>query len=641
MLLRSDGDVRHVFPTLLCIHLRVICTRRSRGLSETKRDCTVVSKLYSRKGGQTFSQSISRAGAKIRLEASIVDISQPKFKFRLMNLCVCCQCFARFFNNREIFMDSDKGKTGRSFFRNIFLFLLFIGISQNALADDLYVGPPYSVYYGGRDKLASFSSRQEAIDWASKELSYDGDPWCRIVAKDANPFYGSPVRIYYEDSEGYDCALGGFFVYARPYERDSIRKSLGDPCCNAVGNPINAGTGNKYQKETDFNLSEELQLVRYYNSSEQRIDAYFGDSWRHTYDRRMDYASGNREDGSFVESAVFIRQDGKILSFFREDGHWIPETGVQDRLVDIKAEDGSVMGWEFYDANNRVEEFYDLKGFLRAIDYLDGRKTTLSYGPTKYGTAERLLSVQDSSGRKISFAYDYLLRVSSISLPDGEVVKYSYDGGVCDYSMGRLVKVTYPDSSTRKYEYNSDTRCRAGYGDAYLTGIVDESDSKFATFAYESEDEAPSWQYDSYGSRRATLSMHGDGAEKHEFAYLNDESVRITYPEGVSALLNFINYKGNIRLSSVSEPCNPACKQNAQLLNYDDRGYATSSSDFNGNTRTTEFDDEGLLLKQVDAQGTPSERVIAFTWDKTLRRPLSRVTRDAGGLIAESIVLGI
>ncbi|MDZ4152041.1 MAG: DUF6531 domain-containing protein, partial [Methylicorpusculum sp.] len=68
-------------------------------------------------------------------------------------------------------------------------------------------------------------------------------------------------------------------------------KNLGQLACGAVsgGNPINIGTGNKYQLESDYQGAGDFPLVfeRTYNSNKSTFSERFGASsgWRHSYER--------------------------------------------------------------------------------------------------------------------------------------------------------------------------------------------------------------------------------------------------------------------------------------------------------------------------------------------------------------------
>ena len=68
------------------------------------------------------------------------------------------------------------------------------------------------------------------------------------------------------------------------------------------GNPINTGTGNKYQPEPDFSadIHTGLSLTRYYNSQDSTSSG-FGNAWHSTWHRGLTFGGSvvtvTRADG--------------------------------------------------------------------------------------------------------------------------------------------------------------------------------------------------------------------------------------------------------------------------------------------------------------------------------------------------------
>src|SRR5258706_16008507 len=111
-------------------------------------------------------------------------------------------------------------------------------------------------------------------------------------------------------------------------------KDLGEPCkqckkpCPTCGNPINTGTGNKYQAETDLNaaVAGGLSLKRYYNSGrESPLTKVFGGFWQHNYSRKV-FVLGS---GSLAD---YFTGDSAVLTF-QSDGTTLAEAaGISDWL---------------------------------------------------------------------------------------------------------------------------------------------------------------------------------------------------------------------------------------------------------------------------------------------------------------------
>ena len=96
-----------------------------------------------------------------------------------------------------------------------------------------------------------------------------------------------------------------------------------------VTNPVNAATGNKYQREVDYvsPVSAGLRLMRHYNSEPMVRAGVLGRQWRHTYERSVERV---------LSTAGVWREDGRALFFTRAaDGTWRSRTGTIARLSEL------------------------------------------------------------------------------------------------------------------------------------------------------------------------------------------------------------------------------------------------------------------------------------------------------------------
>ncbi|RDS78729.1 RHS repeat protein, partial [Dyella monticola] len=89
--------------------------------------------------------------------------------------------------------------------------------------------------------------------------------------------------------------------------------------------------------------------------------------------------------------------------------------------------------------------------------------------------------------------------------------------------------------------------------------------------------------------------------------------------------------QGVNKVAALDQPCGSQCNQPWKSLTYDANGNPQTSIDFNGNTTATTYNSNNLLTQQVDGQGTSSQRTTNFTWNTTLRVPLTRTVQDASG----------
>jgi RHS repeat-associated protein len=380
----------------------------------------------------------------------------------------------------------------------------------------------------------------------------------------------------------------------------------------SVGNPINVGTGNKYEAEEDAAYGD-VSIARYYNSDNQVGASHMGQAWLNEYDRSISWSSTS--NGSV---AVVARQNGRELNFTKTNGVWVPDSDVPDTLTEIDDASGNVTGWTLYVAATGQYEDYSAYGQLVTLRAPGRTLATLAYtvggelsaaGNPLPGALLR--TITDATGRFTTLGYDDSLRIVSVTGPDGDITSYAYS------SNNLLQMVTYPDHSTRQYLYDENAYSAAGAGMGKLTGITDESGARYATFTYNA-------------GGLATSTQHGTGADLHTVSYASDGlSATVTYPTGVTSTLGFSNSIGTMKVSAVSAPCGSSCHQPYQGQTFDANGYPASRTDFNGNVTSTTYDSNGLLDVQVDASGSTNQRTTTTTWNPTLRVPLTRVVQDA------------
>jgi len=245
------------------------------------------------------------------------------------------------------------------------------------------------------------------------------------------------------------------------------------------GNPVNAGTGNKLQSETDLTAAgaNSVRLVRYYNSGRPALDRALGGYWLHTYTRRiLTNAAANR--------ATYYRSDGKQLVFTLQSGIWTGDADVADRLTELRDPNLGRNGWKLRLAGTEDTEGYDASGRLMSIQARSGRTQRLTYTDGTDGTVSGdggfvldaagnattavlpigiLLRVTDHFGRTLTFGYDSLSRIVKVTDPANGAFLYGYSAPT---SLANLTSVTFPDGRQRLYQYKgwrrTDSRSRHG-----------------------------------------------------------------------------------------------------------------------------------------------------------------------------------
>jgi len=283
-----------------------------------------------------------------------------------------------------------------------------------------------------------------------------------------------------------------------------------------VGNPISLATGNKYQKETDYQSAHsKLQLNRHYNSLNNQYNLGYGQGWTNTFSVRLVSSGDQRID--------VIQSNGRRLKF--------KAVGTQnDRVVYRTAEvtDGYLLDGEAYRTwhltDGRTLKF---RGpFLVHIDYPGHESLSLYYKNAK------LFEVSDQNGRVIRLKYasgkvglthfdqqgqqTIPGHLEVLTLPDGSDIHYRYD------SSRNLTEVVYPDQTSRQYHYEDSDFPNS------LTGVTDRNGVRFAT-----------WSYDNKG--RAISSSHANDVEKVSLEFVESDETESGF--GTTVVTNSLGQK--------------------------------------------------------------------------------------------------
>jgi YD repeat-containing protein len=187
--------------------------------------------------------------------------------------------------------------------------------------------------------------------------------------------------------------------------------------------------------------------------------------------------------------------------------------------------------------------------------------------------------------------------------------------------------VTDPADKVVQYHYENTTYKAA------LTGITDESGTRYATFAYDSDG-------------RPTLSELAGGADRATVSYVQSGwipfalySATLTTALGGTVNYTFTVAQGVSKVATQSSFCE-GCPVNAKSLTYDANGNVSIRTDFNNVETRFSYDlARNLETSRTEAFGTPVARTIATTWHPTLRLPASiteanrttTFTHDASG----------
>jgi YD repeat-containing protein len=429
------------------------------------------------------------------------------------------------------------------------------------------------------------------------------------------------------------------------------------PCLTCSrANPIYPSTGQKVQVETDYTAAAGgLQFARTYTSNNASfsspatsswvddsqpgivlpgcLSATYTDSTGRTHSHCYQYLTTGNPDYRLHTG------DGRMIVFGGTPGAITASADVNER-VSQRTNAAGAIEWVVVRPDNSTE-IYNVQGQLTRRTSLDGRED-ISYGYSDGTTPATiapkpglLIGMADRFGRSLSFTYDTLARVTTMTDPAGGVFQYAYD------ATGNLASVTYPDAAVRTYQYgeaaniNNGTACSLG-ATAYthlLTGISDNG-QRFATF-----------KYDCNGL--AISSEHAGGVEKYGFTYsgmgLSTPSASEVDPLGTSRSYQFKQILSSVTPTSVTQPAASGNGTASVSYTYDANGNVASRTDYNGNRTNYTYDlTRNLETQRVEgltaAGGTTLQtRTISTQWSTSFRlatrvaEPLRITTYVYGG----------
>jgi RHS repeat-associated protein len=334
------------------------------------------------------------------------------------------------------------------------------------------------------------------------------------------------------------------------------------------GNPVQLASGSKVQTETDLvaGRSGSLRVQRTYRSlrsSGSAQSAGFG--WSFSFDR--DFSVSQTLTSTGLPSVSGTLGDGSAFGFYpRAVGVY---ESRYDKLSTLKALGAGYDDWLLTTSDGQVERYKQINGTFRMVSSHNAAGGSAVYS---YDADNQLILIVDSDGRTVKISWSEGL-VSSIEGSEGSV-RYEYEqaavAGQADIAgMARLQAVHLHNRdgalmSSRRYHYEDELQRYL------LTGITDENNVRFATYAYN-----PAGQ--------AVLSEHAGGVGRHTFAYPTDLTRRITDPLGTERVLG-VSYPNDTRgrITSESQPAGSGCDAGANAFEYSSSGDLESQTDFNG-----------------------------------------------------------
>jgi len=511
--------------------------------------------------------------------------------------------------------------------------LVLLAWPARCFADTTYDIPYLYQESGNQDPPIThvFNAKQAAIDSAEEYLAANfpatNPNACPIQASvpddDQSAAQGLVVTVEYgpsSDPTHFSCPSNKVDVKETAYQHDPNKNSGDTGNCNGGdglagadayimcagssmgGDPINLATGNKYQQETDFEVTPWLTFRRFYNSQTSIRGDTLGPQWRHSFDRSLAFVN-SLPNGNGVTNIMALRPDGNAVTFKpAASGGWTTDANQPDRLT----QDGS--GFTLFVAGPDQFERYSTSGQLQTITDKSGMITTLSY------SGVRLNTVTDPFGRVLQFSYDGAGLLHTVTLPDAGVLTYSYVNGL-------LSSVQFPDGEARSYKYNESNFTGGANLPNSLTGVVDEKGVRYETTGYNA-------------LGLAISSSKAGGAEAMALSNIGSSSVSMSTPFGATMQYTFQDDGfGGLQLFSTSSPCHTNwCNQSWSFIRYDANGYPNVYDDFMLNETDITNNNAGLETQRIEGVGLAElgiQRTVNTTWNTDLRNPLSRVVLDS------------
>jgi len=380
---------------------------------------------------------------------------------------------------------------------------------------------------------------------------------------------------------------------------DSDCKDMGPPPCpNPVGNPINAGTSNKFQRDIDLSIrgrAENLTFQRYYNSRSAPKPGAFGPQWRYAYERSA-IISLEAVNNDAVYTARLVRPDGRVF-VFRE--YSCQNCNLWQGDADIRGEFQRISnGYEY--KSESITETYDTDGVLQSITDHRANTQTLTYDA--HG---RLARVDSNTGEYLSLGYDANNRIDMLTDHANRVWHYRYD------VVGNLEYVDNPDGTSKQYHYED-----ANFPHA-LTGITDERGVRYATFGYDT-------------SGRANLSTHAGNAQRVDIVYNGDGTRTVTNSRGQPSTYTTTEQIGVSLVADISGPGCSTCSTGNTSYSYDpDNNNLLSKTDNGVATSYGDYDSKGQYGYKTEAVGTAAQRRTDYTYDPRFYNKVTTVTESS------------
>ena len=379
-------------------------------------------------------------------------------------------------------------------------------------------------------------------------------------------------------------------------------------CAGKAGGPINVTNGNIWITHQDYQLpglGGGISVSRTWNSfwsqsNPPQMAGVFGDSWRSTYEERLQTGSG---------SILYWRSTGD---------HWTftPDPTTQGYTVSSPQDEHATLAQNAASGNYVItfadgsKETFLPTGYLLSLADRNGNQTTVTYD-----TANRITQVTDAAGRVLNFNYPDGKTAQAQSLSDavGTVATYAY-ASYCPAvtSCTNLLKtVTYADGSSLNFQYTGNL----------ITNVADGGGKTLEAHTYDS-------------SGRGLTSAKANGVEMVSVTYTASGTTEVTNSAGAQTRYSYYPVGGRTRVSSITGPGCATCSSANSSFAYDANGNKTAITDANGNTVQYTYDASSNVLSSTAHADANTPVTTQYTYNSfgqvlTSTDPLGNVTTNS------------
>jgi RHS repeat-associated protein len=360
------------------------------------------------------------------------------------------------------------------------------------------------------------------------------------------------------------------------------------PDCNGqVGHPINLTTGDTWITQQDYfipGLGNGLSLARTWNSlwqvsSPVQITGMFGNSWRSTYEERLQVL------------------DSTHMFYWRDDGSsWImvsPSPGAAYSVASPQTQhatlsvSGSVYTLQFMDGSQHL---FNLSGFLTTLIDRNGNHTNVTYDANG-----RISQIEDAGSRILTFHYNATsTQVENVTDSTGTIASYTY-ANFCPSSgcSTFLSQAAYPDGSQSNFTYDTSS--------GMILSVTDASSKVIETHTYD-------------GYYRGLTSQRANGVDLVTVSYPSAATAQVTSSVGYTTAYTFSTAGGASVVTNVSGPTCSTCEAgNTSSFTFDASGNRLTSTDANGDTTSFTYDLMGnMLSRSNNVNGTQLTWTYAY-----------------------------